>query len=81
MRVLRTTVCSTLTQKVVIISRNVAFNEDIQNQEGAKPLANDTFINIQPLLLKEDQLLKQGGQNPKHGQPQQNASNIRVIPP
>ena len=70
-----------LNTKSVIISRNVAFNEDTQDQEGAQPPANDTFIDLQPLLLDEDQTLKQGGQNPQHGQLQQNAPNIGVVPP
>ena len=50
--------------KSVIISRNVAFNEDTQNQEGEQPLGNNTFIDLQPLLLDEDQSRRQGGQTP-----------------
>ena len=66
--------------KSIIISRNVAFNEDTQDQECAPPPANDTFIELQPSLLDEDQTLTQGGHHPQHGQLQTNTPNIRGCP-
>ena len=40
-----------------------------------------TFVALQPLLLDEDQILTQGGQNPPHDQLQQNAPTIGISPP
>lgn len=39
-----------LNTKSVIISQDVAFNEDTQNQEGAQQPEDDTFIDLQPLF-------------------------------
>ena len=38
----------------VINSRNVAFKEDIQHQDGGQPPENDIFVNLQPILLEKD---------------------------
>ena len=64
--------------KSIIITRNVEFDEGTQDQEGAPPPANDTFIELQLTSLKEDQTLTQTSQNTQHCQLQQNVPTIGV---